>query len=249
MQLKKNKTDAEIVQNILVISDCSSGAERAAWFAIRNVYNHNSIITLLQTYQTHSFGQSMIRNIVLILEKTAKQELSELKNQIVKNTNVNPESISKKVINGKLFSVLKQRIGKKTSTAVIIGIERELASPDRYFKKSILSAMRSGIRPIYIVGSGITRINNDRVTYFYGEKNLQKSPFYQYLNRLFSRLGLKQSIMVSTADSQLIVDKTSYDYLSSKSRGFNDEYPLSEKLFRSLKEGSDDVILQPINQL
>ena len=99
---------------------------------------------------------------------------------------------------------------------------------------------------MYIVGNGITLISKDRVTYFSGEKNLQDGAYYQFLSRIFAGLGLKQSIMVTSADSLLKPDKNQGDYLDFNSWKLKDEYPLAEKLFRSLKEGRDDVAIQTV---
>ena len=188
----------------------------------------------------------MLRNITPLLEKTARRELSALKNQIVRNNGINPKSISKVVVEGKLLSVLKQRFGNMTDTAVVLGFDQGMPKPSTYCKKLIVSVLKSGIRPLYIVGNGITLISKDRVTYFSGEKNLQDGAYYQFLSRIFTGLGLKQSIMVTSADSLLKPDKNQGDYLDFNSWKLKDEYPVAEKLFRSLKEGRDDVAIQTV---
>lgn len=248
MQVKKNKSDTGKVQNVLVIADCISGAERAACFAVRNLLVDKSELTLLQTYHVRSYGQSMVRNVLHILQKTAKHELSELKNRIVKNTKIKPESITKKVMQGDLLSVLKHSFGRKPETLLVLGLEQDFANPDTNCKKYIHSVLKSGIRPIYIVGSGITMINKDSVTYFFREKNIQSSPFFQYLNNVLTGYGLLQSSMVTSTDSLLKFDKSTCDNRSSNNRKFNNEYPLAEKLFRSLNDGSNEVTVQTINQ-
>jgi len=248
MQLKQKNTNPLISQDILVIADCINGAEKAALFATRNLHHPDSAMMLLQTYQKRAFGQSMLRNITPLLEKTARRELSELKNQIVRNTGINPKSISKVVMEGELFSVLKQRFGNKTGTAVVLGFDQGMPKPRTYCKRLIVSVLKSGIRPLYIVGNGITLISKDRVTYFSGEKNMQNGAYYQFLSRIFTGLGLKQSIMVTSADSLLKPEKSPIDYLDSNSWTLKDEYSLAEKLFRSLNEGRDDVAIQTVKQ-
>ena len=246
MQLKQNNTNPLISQDILVIADCINGAEKAASFASRNLHLHDSEIMLLQTYQKRTFGQSMLRNITPLLVNIARRELSELKNQIVKNTGICPKSISKVVMEGELLSVLKQRFGNKTGTPVVLGFDQGMPKPSTYCKKLIVSVLKSGIRPFYIVGNSITLISKDKVTYFSGEKNFQDGTYYQFLSRLFIGLGLEQSIMVTNADSLLKPEKNQVDYLVSNSWKLKDEYPLAEKLFRSLNEGSGDVAIQTV---
>ncbi len=245
MQLKQKKTSAAKSPDILVIADCINGAAKAAWFAIRNLHLHNSAITLLQTYQKVSFGQSMLRNIVPLLEKTASRELIELKNQIVSNTGVDPKSISKIVIEGELSSVLKQRFGKKTGTVVVLGIEQDASDLCISCKKQIVSVINSGIRPIYLVGNGITLISKDKATFFSGEQNLQDGLYYHFLKKFFNGLDIQHSIMVNSTDSLLKpgIPDSDPDSYSCK---FKDEYPLAEKLFRSLNEGSTDLGLHRI---
>ena len=248
MLLKEKNTKPLISQDILVIADCINGAEKAALFASRNLHLQGSEMMLLQTYQKRAFGQSMLRNIKPLLEKTARRELSHLKNQIVRNTGISPKSISKVVIEGELLSVLKQRFGNKTGTAVVLGFEQGVPNPSTFCKKLIVSALKSGIRPLYIVGNGITLISEDNVTYISGEKNMQDCADYQFLSRVFNRLGLKQSIMVTSADSLLKPEKNPVGQLDSFGRKMKDEYPLAEKLFRSLNDGRDDVSIQTVKQ-
>ena len=246
MQLNKENTNPEMIRNILVIVDYMEGAKKAALFASRNLALQDSEMILLQTYQKRSFGQSMLRNITPILEKTARQELSELKNQIVRNTGINPQNISKKVIEGELLSVLKQRFRHKTGTALVLGIDQEMPNSTVYCKKLIGSIVKSGIRPLYIISNGITLISKDRVTYFSGEKDLQDSSYYQVTSRIFSGLGLKQSFVLSSTDSLLKPEKNYTEGFDSNSWKLKDEYTLAEQLLRSLNQHGEDSIIQTI---
>jgi len=248
MQLKQKQknTNPQISQDILVIADCIYGAENAASFASRNLHHDDSTMVLLQTYQKQAYGQSMLRNITPLLEKTARRELSELKNQIVRNNGINPESITKVVVEGELLSVLKQRFGNMTDTAVVLGFDQGMPQPSTYYKKLIGSVIKSGIRPFYIVGHGITLISKDSVTYLSGEKNLQDGAYYKFLNRIFSGFGLKQSIMVTSADSLLKSETSQEDYMDFNSWKLKDNYPLAEKLFRNMREGRDGVEVQTV---
>ncbi len=148
MRLKQKNTSPQISQDILVIADCIHGAQKAASFASRNLHLADSTMMLLQTYQKRAFGQSMLRNITPFLEKTARRELSELKNQIVTNDGIHPKSISKVVLDGELLSVLKQRFGNMTNTAVVLGFDQGMLKPSTYCKKLIVSVIESGIRPL-----------------------------------------------------------------------------------------------------
>ena len=235
MQLKQKKTRTAINPDILVIADCINGATKASWFVTRNLHFHNSVIMLLQTYQKYSLGQSMVRNIVPLLENTARRELTELKNQIVSNTGINPKSISKSVIEGDLTSVLRQRFRNKAGTVVVLGIEHDSSNLCISCKKQIVSVLKSGIRPIYLVGKGITLISNERATFFSVEENMQDGDYYAFLKKNFNKLGIQHSIMSSSTDSLLkrVIPDSDPD---SNSWTYKDEYPLAEKLFRSLNE-------------
>jgi len=52
--------------------------------------------------------------------------------------------------------------------------------------------------------------------------------------------------MVSSTDSLLRSGKHQADYLDFYSWKLKDVYPVAEKLFRSLKEGGDDVAIQTV---
>lgn len=246
MQLKQKNANPQINQDILVIADCINGAEKAASFAARNLHLDDSAMILLQTYNKRAFGQSMLRNITPLLEKTARRELSELKNQIVSKTDISPKNISKVVMEGELLSVLKQKFGNKTDTAVVLGIDQGMPKPSTYCKKLIVSVLKSGIRPLYIVGEGISLISEDGVTYFSGDENLLDGAYYQFLSGIFNGLGLEESHIVNSADPLFKPEKIHGDHLNSKGWKFEDDYPLAEKLFRSMKEGRDDIAVQTV---
>jgi hypothetical protein len=246
MQLKEKNINPFMSQDILIIADCMNGADKAALFATRNLIRQDSAMMLLQTYPKVAFGQSMLRNITSLLEKTARQELSGLKNQIVRNTGMNQKSISKIVIEGELLSVLKQRFVSKANIAVVLGFECDTPKTNTYCKRLIDSVLKSGMRPLYIVGNGITLISKDRITYFSGERNLFDSAYYQFLSRILTGLGIKESVVVTGPDILLQPARNQVDCLDFCGWKIKDEYPLVEKLFRSLNEGRDDIVIQTV---
>ena len=218
------------VREIRIIADCINGAAKAAWFATRNLHLHNPKIILLHTYQK-PMPTATLRNkhCHSFIQNTAERELSELKNQIVKITGVKPKSISKIVMEGELSSVLKQQFGNRTGAAVVLGIEQDVSSLCIGCKNQIVSVLKSGIRPVYLVGNGITLIKKDRATFFSGEQNLQDGDYYNFLKKVFNELGIQHSIMHTSINSLVNTGIPDSDP-DSFSWKFKDEYPLAGEI-------------------
>ncbi len=249
MQLRNEFTDSIARQNILIVADCLSGALPAAQFAIRNLYTGSSKIILLQTYQKRTFGQSMLRDIEPLLKKTASRELTELKNEMVKEYRIKPKSISKKIVEGELGAVLKRWRRNKPGTMVLMGIEPQSSNTDFNCSKLIKPVLNSGIRPVYIVNHSITMITDEKTIYFAGRREMLYPRYLNLLNKTLGVQGLNIMTLYPESNSLNSADEISNSFPQPKSGFQIDDLPLAEKLFRKLIAGNNSNALQNAKQL
>ncbi|MDX8339593.1 hypothetical protein SLH46_10390 [Draconibacterium sp. IB214405] len=95
--------------SIMILADFSDGSWHATSFAMRFLYTEKSPVTLLQTYQNPGWGHLMVRKLSLHLKRITKNELSALKNRILKHFTIEKQKINTLSIEGELNSVLSYK--------------------------------------------------------------------------------------------------------------------------------------------
>lgn len=68
---------------ILILADFSEGSWTAIRFAMEYLYEEDSKIYILQTWQKPSYGSSMVRDLAPILQNIARNELQALRKRMV----------------------------------------------------------------------------------------------------------------------------------------------------------------------
>ena len=91
---------------ILILADFSDGSWYATSFAMQFLYNKNSQMTILQTYQNPGWGHLMMRKLSLHLKKITTNELRALKHRILKHFNIEEEKVNTLSIEGELNTIL-----------------------------------------------------------------------------------------------------------------------------------------------
>ncbi len=82
MQIKRNSKPNE---KILILADFAERNWKAIQFAMRHLYQSDSEICIVQTWQKTNFGFSMVRDLAPILKSIAEDELEQMKTKILKN--------------------------------------------------------------------------------------------------------------------------------------------------------------------
>jgi len=159
-QLKKNRQEGK---NIILLADCIQGVMRAAEFAVKYLYDRDSKIILLQTYQNPSFGVTMIRNISVLLRKIGKMELTEMKDRLMERFGLPGSKIEKILAEGDVRKVLNSKLFTQRNTSVLLGFESEINHKSASCRKVITKLLQSGVRPVFLVSDCITVIEEHRV--------------------------------------------------------------------------------------
>jgi len=150
-------------KTILVLAECQQGALKAGRYAIKHLYDNQTRIILLQTFNAPKFGLSMVRNLPSILKDISKEDLTVLKDTFIKEFGIPSNNIVKLAMEGDLSTIAQKEFKNCDNLMVVIGTDcTPLYSKNPY--KQILSFIKiTGIRPIYLIDGCITRIDRSKV--------------------------------------------------------------------------------------
>jgi hypothetical protein len=184
MRLRKKNRGFSSGRTILVLVDCQHGAMEAGRFAMRNLYDSNSRILLQHTYQKPRYGQSMLRNISPVLEKIAKEELTKLKNEMIKEFGLPAGSIGKLVFEGELTSIIRNKFSNTPGLSFVVGFNPNVLSRSFPCRSVIKSVTDSGLGPLFVVSDSITLIDSKHIILFTNDEKEVSSSYLNFLKSL-----------------------------------------------------------------
>jgi hypothetical protein len=182
-------------RTILVIADCQHGAMEAGRFAVRNLYDSNSRILLQQTYQKPQYGRGMLRDISPMLEKIAKEELTKLKNDMIKEFGLPAGSIGKVAFEGELSTILRTRFSNTPGLSVVVGFDPRLSYRSFPCRKIIRSVKDSGLSPLFVVSDSITLIDNRNIILFTKDEKQVCSDYLNFLKVIKSKNRMRMTTL------------------------------------------------------
>lgn len=232
MRLRRKDESNTKGRTILVLADCLHGAMAAGRFAVRNLLDSNSRIILLQTYRKPAYGQSTLRDISPILEKVAKAELTELKNQIVKEFGLPAGSIGKATLEGDLGIVLRNWFGNTPGLSVVVGSDPRLSYRSFPCRKVIGAVVESGLTPLFVVSDSVTLIDREGITLFAGEENEVKSDYFDFLTEVSNKRELRMTTITVDSDSRFFPSGDTTLHLSGNHGSRSDNISGGEMIFR-----------------
>lgn len=227
----KNQSD-ENGRTILVLADCLHGAMEAGRFAVRNLYDSNSRILLQQTYQKPRYGQSMLRDITPMLRKVAKEELTKLKNEMVKEFGLPAGSIGKLALEGELSTVLRSWFGNTPGLSVVVGYDPRLSYRAFPCRSVIKAATDSGLRPLFVVSDSITLIDSSIITLFTGDERQVCSDYVDFLEDMSDNNGMRMTMLTMENAGKFRPAPETTLHLSAGAASRTDNLTKVEQLFR-----------------
>ncbi|MCA1757737.1 MAG: hypothetical protein LC649_09805 [Bacteroidales bacterium] len=231
MRLRKKESNAK-GRTVLVLADCLHGAMAAGRFAVRNLRDSDSRILLLQTYRKPGYGQSMLRDISPILEKVAKAELTELKNQMMKEFDLSAGSIGKATLEGDIRTVLKNWFGNTPGLSVVVGSDPRLSYRSFPCRKVIEAVVESGLTPVFVVSDSITLIDREGITLFAGEEKEVSSDYFDFLKEISGKYELRMTIITVDSENSFFPSGDTTLHLSVDPGSRSDNITGGEMIFR-----------------
>jgi hypothetical protein len=232
MRLKPKNQSDENGRTILVIADCLHGVMEAGRFAVRNLYDSNSRILLMQSYQKPRYGQSMLRNITPMLEKIAKEELTKLKNEMFKESGLPAGSIGKLALEGELSTLLRSWFGDTPGLSVVVGYDPRLSYRAFPCRSVIKAVTDSGLRPLFIVSDSITLIDNRIITLFTEDERQVCSDYLDFLEDMSDNHAMRMTTLTMGKAGKFRPAPETTQHFSAWADSRTDNLTAGEVLFR-----------------
>lgn len=232
MRLRKKDESNTKGRTILVIADCLHGAMAAGRFAVRNLRDSDSRILLLQTYRKPGYSQGLLRDISPILEKVAKAELTELKNEMVKEFDLSASSIGKATLEGDLRVVLKNWFGNTPGISVVVGSDPRLSYRSFPCRKVVGAVVESGLTPVFVVSDSITLIDREGITLFAAEEKEVSSDYFDFLKEMSGKRELKMTTITVDSGNRFFPSGDTTLHLSVDPGSRSDNITGGEMIFR-----------------
>lgn len=155
--------DMRKVKNIVVLAECWSGTRNAIGFAMHYLMDEQTRLILLQTYKEPNLPGDIMDSIFPMLRKIAMDEITSLKNQIIKEYGIPGEYIDKRVEFGDAGKVISKLLPSSECTVVVMGIETGSSSAFKACLEILNSLKNCKSRPIFLVGESLVMIEKSCV--------------------------------------------------------------------------------------
>lgn len=182
---------------IVVLANCAKGAAEAGRFAVRNLFDKNSKIVLLQTYQKPKYGHTMLRNLSGMLNNIALEDLRGIENILVKEFNLSSESFIKMACEDDLKSILKNEFSKFPNVSLVIGNKSIESKKNFPCRKIINSAIESDIRPVVVVNDSVTLIEKDTMVVYSESDKKVDSDYLSFLKEIKLKNSMRMTMHTS----------------------------------------------------
>ena len=174
----------------------------------------------------------MLRDITPMLEKIAKEELTKLKNEMIKEFGLPAGSIGKLAIEGELSTVLKRMFGNTSGLSVVIGYDPILSYRAFPCRSLVKAAADSGLRPFFVVSDSITLIESSNITLFTGDERQVCSDYLDFLEDMSDKNGMRMTTITRENGGKFRPDPETTLHFSAGADSQIDNLTVGEYLFR-----------------
>ncbi len=171
-------------KTILVLAECQQGALKAGRFALKHLYDSQTRIILLQTYNAPKIGISTVRNLPSILKKISKEDLTILKNTFIEEFGIPSDHIVKLAREGDLTTIAQEELKNCDNFSVVIGTDCAPLYTRKPYKRIRSFMTITGIRPIFIIDDNITRIDRSKILVIQGNVDKMPETFKKFLAKI-----------------------------------------------------------------
>lgn len=226
-------------KTILLLAECWGGAISASRFAAQMLFDKQSHIILLNTYQQHRSGVSMMRSITPILKKTAKEDLEILKNTLVSEYGIPENNITEKIYEGDIISVINSEYSQHKNLSIVLG--QNLNNPLRqgFCRKVINYLLSSQIRPVFLISNIITLIESSRIILFAEKEESISNLYTNYLRDKFAGDYKQLDIVTHNNIPNIKMDQSTEQLFSKQIKHRKHSMNTCEYLLYDLIENSD----------
>lgn len=203
-----------MVKNILILTDFSEGTWDAVCFAMKFLRNGETTINLMQTYHRPKVGQSLIRDITPILQKTSIDDLKELKRKIINQFDIPKRRIKPLAIEGNLASLLQNQLNLNDIASVVVGLQSSTPFTGLLIKRKISRVIKCNSHHLFILPHKFSDSEIQKTVFIADPYNQPSAKVLDKLRYLESKVGSGIHILfVGQDDNQNIPENIKSNFV------------------------------------
>ncbi len=192
---------------ILVIADCYYGRMHAGRFAVKNLFDNNSIIILLQTYQPPQQRKEMSNGISPLLKKIAERELREFKARLLGEFDLPSSKVQVMVREGDLKDIIDRDFSSLPGLSIVIGSINEGNSNRVPCWNVICSLMEASVRPVFLITKCIAVIEKSRILVIAGKGESGIENYLSFMRELKNKFNFCLEIITPETSKKIAMDE------------------------------------------
>lgn len=216
---------------ILVIADCYYGRMHAGRFAVKNLFDRDSVLILLQTYQPPEQRKETDTGISPLLKKIAERELREFKARLLCEFDLPSSKLQTLVREGELSNIIDQDFSKIPNLSIVIGSMNQGKSAKIPCWNVISSLMEASVRPVFLITDSISVIESTRIIVIAGDKDPQTSNYLCFVEELKDKFDCELEVITPDDQKKIAMDEESAAHFKVHSELETDYSNSSEKIF------------------
>lgn len=216
---------------ILVIADCYYGRMHAGRFAVKNLFDRDSTIILLQTYQPPQQRKENDIGISPLLKKIAERELREFKARLLCEFDLPSAKLQTLVREGELREIIDQDFSSNPNLSIVIGSMSEGNSSKIPCWNVISSLMEASVRPVFLITDCISVIENSRILVIAGDKDPKTGNYLCFVEELKDKYGCELEIITPDDQKKIAMEEESAAHFKVYNELETEHSSSSEKIF------------------
>lgn len=216
---------------ILVIADCYYGRMHAGRFAIKNLFDRDSTLILLQTYQPPQQRKESKNGISPLLKRIAERELREFKARLLCEFDLPPMKVQTLVREGELSEIIDHDFSDNPNLSIVIGSMNQGSSAKIPCWNVISSLMEASVRPVFLITDCISVIENSRILVIAGDKDPKTGNYLCFVEELKDKYDYELEIITPDDQKKIAMDEESASHFKVYSELERDYSNSSEKIF------------------
>jgi hypothetical protein len=174
-------------KTVLLLADCWGGALLAGHFTAKLLFDRNTRVILLHTFQQPATGKGPLRNMTSVLKKIAMEDLSVLKDKLINEFGLPEESILKVALEGDLRNVITKEFCYFPNLSIVMGPDTSHPLRNGTCRKVIRALRGDRPRPVFLVSDHITIIESSRIIVITENEENLSDLYLVFLKELFGK--------------------------------------------------------------
>jgi hypothetical protein len=218
-------------KHILVIADCYYGRMHAGRFAVKNLFDRDSTLILLQTYQPPQQKKENGEGISPLLRKIAERELREFKARLLYEFDIPSDKVQTLVSEGELSQIINDDFSDVPNLSIVIGSMNEGSSAKIPCWNVICSLMEARVRPVFLITDCISVIESSRILVIAGDKDPKTGNYLCFVEDLKDKYNCELEILTPDDQKKIPMNEESAVHFKMYSELEKDHSRSSEKIF------------------